>query len=239
MSRPWKRHPVIKAGDLMARVADLTALALDARARLADLVLIEHWIVPCTPQLRDVICKGLWRAVYAKYDSVPRAAECLTLNLSWEIGPPSCFTVDVFGLASIAEQPATIGEEGKLLLFRDRLFLVQQPPATEAARERLRLSVKKLAYEEEQELLRLRAAVANYEALGRFTSDAQRRQTIPADVRRVVWTRDGGACVRCGARQNLHYDHIIPFAKGGANCAENLQVLCQPCNLRKSDSIAN
>ena len=65
-----------------------------------------------------------------------------------------------------------------------------------------------------------------------------KRQAISEDIKLLVWTRDGGACTRCAARQQLHFDHVIPVAKGGGNSAENIQLLCQPCNLRKSDKVA-
>ena len=60
-----------------------------------------------------------------------------------------------------------------------------------------------------------------------------RREPVPAELRRAVWERDGGACVSCGARFDLQYDHVIPVALGGATTAANLQVLCAPCNRRK------
>ena len=63
------------------------------------------------------------------------------------------------------------------------------------------------------------------------------RESIPQSVRQVVWRRDGGRCVQCGAEANLHFDHIIPVAKGGATTVENLQILCGPCNLSKGARI--
>ena len=68
--------------------------------------------------------------------------------------------------------------------------------------------------------------------------DAPRREPIPRDVRRLVWDRDGGACVQCGERFELQFDHVIPVALGGATTAENLQVLCGPCNRTKGAAIA-
>ena len=61
------------------------------------------------------------------------------------------------------------------------------------------------------------------------------REPIPKAVQREVWRRDQGRCVECGSKGNLEFDHIIPFAKGGANTVRNLQLLCQDCNRRKSD----
>lgn len=57
---------------------------------------------------------------------------------------------------------------------------------------------------------------------------------IPGDVLAEVWKRDGGRCKRCGATENLHFDHIIPYSKGGTSLrAENIQILCARHNLSK------
>ena len=64
-----------------------------------------------------------------------------------------------------------------------------------------------------------------------------RRERLPDEVRAAVWHRDEGRCVRCGAEQELQFDHVIPFSRGGGNTVENIQVLCGPCNRAKGDSI--
>lgn len=66
---------------------------------------------------------------------------------------------------------------------------------------------------------------------------ASRREPIPDEVRLFIWKRDEGRCVKCGSRENLEFDHIIPVSKGGSNTARNLQLLCESCNRSKSDSI--
>jgi hypothetical protein len=64
-----------------------------------------------------------------------------------------------------------------------------------------------------------------------------RREAIPRLFQREVWQRDGGRCVECFARERLCFDHIVPFSKGGGNSVRNLQLLCEPCNLSKSNRI--
>jgi hypothetical protein len=63
------------------------------------------------------------------------------------------------------------------------------------------------------------------------------RQAISSEVRREVWRRDQGMCVKCGGRERLEYDHIIPVSKGGSNTARNIELLCESCNRTKSASI--
>ena len=66
----------------------------------------------------------------------------------------------------------------------------------------------------------------------------ERRRIIPTPVKLEVWKRDGGKCVKCGATDELHFDHIIPFSKGGTSLeADNVQLLCARHNLAKSDKI--
>lgn len=61
---------------------------------------------------------------------------------------------------------------------------------------------------------------------------------IPSQVKFTVWKRDKGRCVLCGSTKNLHFDHIIPYSKGGSSLvAENIQLLCARHNLAKRDKI--
>jgi hypothetical protein len=63
-------------------------------------------------------------------------------------------------------------------------------------------------------------------------------RVIPPMVRRAVWKRDQGRCALCGARDNLHFDHIVPFSKGGSSLrSDNVQLLCARHNLRKGAGI--
>ena len=66
---------------------------------------------------------------------------------------------------------------------------------------------------------------------------ARTREPIPQEVQDAVWRRDGGRCVKCGSQENLEFDHIIPFSKGGSNTIRNIQLLCEKCNRSKSNKI--
>lgn len=63
------------------------------------------------------------------------------------------------------------------------------------------------------------------------------RPRIPESVRVEVWRRDGGQCARCGSREKLEYDHIVPISKGGSNTARNIELLCEKHNRSKSNNI--
>jgi len=66
---------------------------------------------------------------------------------------------------------------------------------------------------------------------------SKKTRHIPDSVKREVWDRDGGRCVRCSAADYLEFDHIIPHSQGGANTVGNVQLLCRRCNGEKSDRI--
>ena len=63
----------------------------------------------------------------------------------------------------------------------------------------------------------------------------------PSDRLKVqVLMRDGNRCRICGVEcsgglHNIHFDHIIPWSKGGETTLENLQVLCSACNEAKGN----
>lgn len=63
-----------------------------------------------------------------------------------------------------------------------------------------------------------------------------RSRNIEAWVKEAVWERDGGKCRVCGTTRNLHFDHDVPFAKGGGNHIKNVKLLCAEHNLSKSDT---
>lgn len=63
---------------------------------------------------------------------------------------------------------------------------------------------------------------------------------VPSWVKLEVWKRDKGRCAypSCGATSGLHFDHIIPYSKGGSSKdPANIQILCGRHNLAKRDRI--
>ena len=72
----------------------------------------------------------------------------------------------------------------------------------------------------------------------RPSTDLEHTRMIPSAVKLEVWKRDKGCCRICGSSDNLHYDHDLPFSKGGTSLsAANIQLLCRRHNLKKRDRI--
>ena len=70
------------------------------------------------------------------------------------------------------------------------------------------------------------------------TTQIEHTRMIPSAVKLEVWKRDEGKCVMCGAKDNLHFDHVIPYSRGGTSLdARNVQLLCVRHNLQKHDMI--
>jgi hypothetical protein len=64
-----------------------------------------------------------------------------------------------------------------------------------------------------------------------------RPEHVPAEVRRAVWTRDGGRCQWpvasggvCASTTRVQFDHVVPLARGGPSTIENVRLLCQVHN---------
>lgn len=70
------------------------------------------------------------------------------------------------------------------------------------------------------------------------TPEFAHSRLIPSSVKLEVWKRDAGKCVMCGSTLNLHYDHDLPFSKGGTSISvKNIRLLCMKHNLEKSGKI--
>jgi len=99
--------------------------------------------------------------------------------------------------------------------------------------EEMLLQIMDLEDEERRKFERLRNKFSKAEQ----EEKSGKRPAIPEDVRIAVWRRDEGKCTKCGSRENLEYDHIIPISKGGNNTVRNIELLCEACNRSKRDNI--
>ena len=130
-------------------------------------------------------------------------------------------------------------EQGVALVGRDRdrvLWWAEQGfywGDPELGHEEVELLLWNRQRRQESQIDRLRKIRVRADDLER-----SRRERIPNEVRVLVWERDDGACVRCGAEDDLQFDHVIPVVKGGGTNVENIQILCGDCNRAKSGSIA-
>ena len=66
-----------------------------------------------------------------------------------------------------------------------------------------------------------------------ITDEHKRSRRISTEVKQIVWARDEGKCQHCASTEDLEFDHIIPFSKGGSNYEANVQLLCFSCNKKK------
>ena len=128
------------------------------------------------------------------------------------------------------------GEYLGVFIFRNQIFMVEAGYIERTSEEEAVLLIKKQVYSDDNKLKRLKQEVEVMERV--INKSGFKRTPTPEAVKLLVYTRDEGKCVRCGSCENLHFDHIIPVSKGGGNSESNIQLLCEYCNLQKSDRIA-
>lgn len=67
-------------------------------------------------------------------------------------------------------------------------------------------------------------------------------RAIPREIQFKVLKRDNQICQICGKNvfdDDIHFDHIIPWSKGGPTELSNIRLLCTDCNLHRSNSYEN
>ena len=65
----------------------------------------------------------------------------------------------------------------------------------------------------------------------------KRSRYIPNRSKIAASVRTNGICYHCREKPIEHFDHLIPFSKGGSNEPHNIVGSCGPCNWDKSDSM--
>jgi 5-methylcytosine-specific restriction endonuclease McrA len=76
----------------------------------------------------------------------------------------------------------------------------------------------------------------------RYMARKQNATTNPVNYDRIL-KRDGHICHICGQEidvtnpKSLHFDHVVPLARGGTHSEENIRPSHSVCNLRKKDRL--
>jgi hypothetical protein len=68
----------------------------------------------------------------------------------------------------------------------------------------------------------------------------RRGRYIPREIMLQVVRRDGQICQICHEPvpdDQVEFDHRIPLSKGGPVSADNIRLVCRPCNRTKGDSL--
>lgn len=64
-------------------------------------------------------------------------------------------------------------------------------------------------------------------------------RNIPQVVKLKVFRRDNCVCQICGKNiplDEINYDHLIPWSKGGSSDESNIRILCEYCNKKRSNN---
>lgn len=123
------------------------------------------------------------------------------------------------------KQPYVRPDPAKSLEWNRRWKLKRSPE--QRRKDSLKRTARDKLYPEGRRARDRNRSARKREAEGRHTA---------ADVL-ALYDRQKGKCATCKCvvtLDNKHVDHIKPLARGGSNWPQNLQILCSPCNLRKS-----
>lgn len=67
-------------------------------------------------------------------------------------------------------------------------------------------------------------------------------RNIPQSVKFKVFRRDNQVCQKCGKNtgfEEINFDHIIPWSKGGSSDESNIRLLCETCNKKRGNKYAD
>lgn len=126
-----------------------------------------------------------------------------------------------------------LGYVGDLWLFRENCYLCGEFIRLSYTDDEIKLLIINEYDKERKQFESLKRKFKSSE----IAEESFHRIRIPEQVRIEVWHRDVGKCARCGSRENLEYDHIIPVSKGGSNTTRNIELLCEKCNRSKGTKI--
>ena len=80
-------------------------------------------------------------------------------------------------------------------------------------------------------LLFQEASERNLQKLNRLSSSASESQPdyMPEKIRVAAWRRGGGKCSKCGRRDQLDFEFILPPSRGGKTSPDNIRIVCHAC----------
>lgn len=126
-----------------------------------------------------------------------------------------------------------LGFDDNLWMFKENCYYCDRSMPLSYTEDEIKLLILNEYDKERKHFESLQRKFSTSETL----EESFHRPRIPEQIRIEVWRRDGGKCARCGSRENLEYDHIVPISKGGSNTARNIELLCEKCNRSKGANI--
>ncbi len=72
-----------------------------------------------------------------------------------------------------------------------------------------------------------------------FLIPKDKKRNFTEEERMIIWAKSDKRCCECKNKityEQYHADHIDPHSKGGKTILDNSQVLCNGCNLKKSNN---
>lgn len=172
------------------------------------------------------------RATAAGYKLFLTSTPCKNGHISerWAISGICCACSLDRGRERYLREPEKCREWGRLYGRKNRQKLKKNVTAYRATNKALVLAKAKkwLADRPEQR----RVYTENRRARLLAAEGSHTAQEIS-----TLLEKQAGKCVYCSTVIHVGYqeDHIIPLSRGGSNWISNIQLLCQPCNCRKSN----
>lgn len=132
----------------------------------------------------------------------------------------------------------TVGEKTHDTLRQLEELLSHQIPSGDPA-----LIIERALEELLKKTLKTKAAITDKPRPAAPRSNSTKTtRTIPAEVRRNVWQRDGGSCAftdekgrRCDERRFIEYHHTDPYGRGGVHRVETIELRCAAHNQYEAD----
>jgi len=170
---------------------------------------------------------------------------CSSSDFFWKSGKGNWYDYDNHSYIFISKYGFLVFLDGEIFVVKAEEYILSELKlnpfdSSNSSYEIVKNAIIHYENKKEKKFIEIKKQVEYFEKISLIEDSLikdGKRQPIPEDVRMYVWRRDEGKCVQCDSQKNLEFDHIIPHSKGGGNTARNLQLLCQLCNRKKSDTI--